>query len=70
MDETNNALAKCNRMWRRLGHTFERLAYERAKSGLLLDVQAAVTIAKLAEGCFWQSTGEADCFDLPREKAE
>lgn len=66
--EADQAQERRCRMWKRLGGMFERAAYERAGTGNGLDRIAALDFAKSAEACFWQATGESDCFDLEIKK--
>jgi hypothetical protein len=65
--EAADVSLRCNAMWAKLGRMFERHAYERAKLDNSLDREVAIGFAKAAEGCFWQSTGESDAFDLKRD---
>jgi hypothetical protein len=63
---TDDACVVCSRMWERIGKQARRIAFKRLEEE---DRLGALAWAKFAEGCFWQSGGEADCFDLPRDKA-
>lgn len=56
-----------NRMWQVLGWHLQLLALRRgAEAETASDARAAAEIARIAEGCFWQGMGDADCFDLKK----
>ena len=58
-----------NQMWQRIGLTLENLAIESAAAAnSRADAYQAAEIAKVAEGCLWQSTGDAPSFDLDRKE--
>lgn len=60
-----------SRMWQHIGRTLQNLATEQAAAAnSAADAYQATEIAKLAEGCFWQSTGDAASFDLERTKKD
>jgi hypothetical protein len=65
-----DALGKSNRMWQRLGKLLEDTGHDIIAGGTtnLWDAEKAVEFTKLAEGCYWQATGDNDAFDLPRKK--
>jgi hypothetical protein len=67
MMDVSDVARRCNAMWVRLGKLFEAHAYTLAKSANGFDRDKAIDFAKAAEGCFWQSTGDNDCFDLKRD---
>jgi hypothetical protein len=64
--ETDQAAARNRRMWLKIGKIFERVALKLAAEPL--SRKTAVELAQLAEGCFWQATGENDSFELPQTR--
>lgn len=58
IDNIEIAAMQCQRMWRRLGRLYERLAYDAAKEG---KQATALEAARRAEACFWQAAGEEPC---------
>lgn len=55
---------RSSRMWAKLGRVLEERAYERAAADSALDAAVALSFARRAEACFWQSTGDEDAIDL------
>lgn len=56
--DSDRALKRCSRMWRKLGGLLEAKAYDCAQRGYR---DFAMESARMAEVCFWQATGEMDC---------
>jgi hypothetical protein len=57
-------------MWAKLGSAMERSAYEKAGLGDTLDCSAALSLARFAEACFWQATGDCASFGLTASGVE
>lgn len=59
--DSDVAVRRCGRMWRKLAGLFEAHANEMAKCGFQ---DQALKSARMAEVCFWQATGEMDCVNM------
>jgi len=59
--DTDQAAARCNRMWRKLGGLYERAAYAAIEAH---SFSVAIECARKADACFWQATGECDTIAL------
>ncbi|MCG7507040.1 hypothetical protein [Mesorhizobium retamae] len=60
MLDAGQALMRNCRMWKRIGTSLEKAAYKAAEGGL---DKRAIALAKTAEACFWQATGDSDAVD-------
>ena len=69
--EANDAVMKCQRMWRRIGGLLDKAAAEAASKGY---AARSLELGTAAEAAYWQATGELDTFDvkdcLPHRNAE
>lgn len=61
MFDCDKAAVRCARMWRKIGLALELAAMSAADSGLS---ERAVALAKAADACFWQATGDGESITL------
>lgn len=61
------AYREVGRLWTALARKLGKIARKMADGGTHLDARSAVSVARLAEACWWQSTGESDCVSMKEE---
>lgn len=60
--DINDAAARISRMWLKIGRAMERRAFDGASD--TMSRMGVIELAKAAEACFWQATGETTATDL------